>query len=313
MTFDDLKYFFEIARCGNYSKAAYNLNITQPNLTKHIARLEQEIGIRLFDRSTHHCRLTEEGALFMHRTEDLFFQLRSNIEDTRLRSKSQYKQVYIGTAAGEHPPQPMGKLLRQLNVSSTTHRYVMQRDNYTNMIDKLANHDYDMIISTDRNARNVSDFAHLKLVPMRLLLAVHKSNPKSNNPDLTPKDCTDEIVFLSLPDGKYAPPSRIGDFNRRAGATLNLTILPSAADLMENLRIYGGVAIVPSTVEPPLHPDIAFYDYEPPRPDVWQSLLWRKDDTNPAVLEFVETVRQLMPQADEIGNHPGEKGSAAKR
>lgn len=295
MTFDDLKFFFEIARCGNYSRAAENLNITQPNLTKHIARLEQELGIRLFDRSTHHCRLTEDGAIFMHRTEDLFFQLRSNIEETRLRSKSKYRQVFIGSAAGECPPASVTDLLRQYNTESTTHRYLVQQDNYGSLIEKLSNHDYDMIISTDRNARNISDFAYLRLMPMQLLLAVHRSNPKAQNPDLRPKDCADEIVFLSLPDGKYAPPSRISDFSRRAGAPLNLTILPSPADLIANLRIYGGVAIVPNTVGTALHPDIAFYEYEAQRPDMWQSLLWRKDDMNPAVLSFVGSVRKVIP------------------
>lgn len=295
MTFDDLKFFFEIARCGNYSRAAENLNITQPNLTKHITRLEQELGIRLFDRSTHHCRLTEDGAIFMHRTENLFFQLRSNIEDTRLRSKSKYRQIFIGSAAGECPPASVHDLLQRYNTESTTHRYLVQQDNYGGLIEKLSNHDYDMIISTDRNARNIPDFAYLRLMPMQLLLAVHKSNPKAQNPDLRPKDCTDEIVFLSLPDGKYAPPSRISDFSRRAGAPLNLTILPSPADLIANLRIHGGVAIVPNTVGTALHPDISFYEYEEHRPGMWQSLFWRKDDMNPAIHSFVESVRKVIP------------------
>ena len=305
MTFDDLKYFFEIARAGNYSRAAANLNITQPNLTKHVARLEQEIGIRLFDRSTHHCRLTEEGAVFMHRTEDLFFRLTSSIEDTRLRSKSQYRQIYIGIAAGERAPGPVAAYIRELNTGSSTHRYVVQQDNYASLNDKLDAHDYDVIITTDRNVRTVPQFRYTKLGDMRLLLAVHRSNPKSENPDLTPGDCLDEIVFLSLPDGKYAPPSRIGDFNRRAGADLNLTILPSPADILDNIRLCSGVGIVPSTVDPALHPDVAFYDYEEPRDDVWQTIVWRKDETNPAVLDFVENVCRLMA--------PGEDGGAGVR
>lgn len=294
MTFDDLKFFFEIAHCGSFSKAAENLNITQPNLTKHIARLEQEIGIRLFDRSTHHCRITQDGALFLHRTEDLFFQLRSSIEDTRMRSKNPYTLTYIGTTAGESPTPPILELLRRINTGEGKQRYILQGDTYPNMIDKLRAHEYDMIISADRNARNISDFEFVKLEPMKLMLAVHRSHPKAANPDLTPRDCTDEIVFLSLPDGKNAPPSRIGDFSRRAGAPLNLTILPSPADLIENIRLGSGVAIIPSTVDPARYPDIAFYKYEEERPNMYQALLWRKDETSPQVLNFVRMVREVL-------------------
>ena len=300
MTFDDLKYFFEIARSGNFSRAASNLNITQPNLTKHISRLEAELGIVLFDRSTHHCRLTEEGALFMHRTEDLFFDLRSAIEDTRMRSKNQYRQLFIGLASGERPNAPVYELIQKLNTESPSHRYILLGDSYSGLIEKLYSHEYDMIITADRNARYAVDFESLKLERMQLMLAVPRSNPKSENPNLTPKDCTDEIVFLSLPDGKHAPPSRIGDFSRRAGVSLNLLILPSPSDLIECIRTNAGVAILPNIIDTERYPDIAFFEYEPPRGDMWLSLIWRRDETNPAVHDFVRRVREIIPDYSDV-------------
>ena len=72
MTLDQLKCFFEVARCRNFSKAAERLFMAQPTLTKSIIKLEGELRVRLFDRSTHHCQLTAEGRLFFRKTEDLF-------------------------------------------------------------------------------------------------------------------------------------------------------------------------------------------------------------------------------------------------
>lgn len=60
-----LKYFIEIAELGNITNAAEKLHITQPALSKSIARLEEEIGVKLFDRVGRHIALSRYGNLFM--------------------------------------------------------------------------------------------------------------------------------------------------------------------------------------------------------------------------------------------------------
>ena len=49
MDFTVLKYFQAVARNGNMTKTARELYITQPNLSKRIAQLEEEIGVPLFE------------------------------------------------------------------------------------------------------------------------------------------------------------------------------------------------------------------------------------------------------------------------
>jgi DNA-binding transcriptional LysR family regulator len=49
--FEDLEAFVESAEKGTFSAAAHTLALTQPSLSRHIARLEHELGDRLFDRS----------------------------------------------------------------------------------------------------------------------------------------------------------------------------------------------------------------------------------------------------------------------
>ncbi|RRR68445.1 MAG: LysR family transcriptional regulator [Candidatus Viridilinea halotolerans] len=62
-----LRYFEAVARHSHVTRAAAELHIAQPALSKQISQLEQELGIRLFDRVGRNVRLTEAGeALLPH-------------------------------------------------------------------------------------------------------------------------------------------------------------------------------------------------------------------------------------------------------
>ena len=54
-----IRYFVEVARCGSFSEAARRLYTAQPNLSKQIAQMEQELGFALFARSRRSVKLTE--------------------------------------------------------------------------------------------------------------------------------------------------------------------------------------------------------------------------------------------------------------
>lgn len=66
-----LRYFLEVAREENITKAAASLHISQPTLSKQLKDLEQELGKKLFRRSNYSVYLTEEGMLLRKRAEDI--------------------------------------------------------------------------------------------------------------------------------------------------------------------------------------------------------------------------------------------------
>lgn len=294
MTTDQLKYFFEVAHTLSFSQAARNLYISQPNLTKYIANLEKELGFRLFDRSTHHCRLTEEGQDFLRRTEDLFYRLNSHIEDAKMLAQNPYTLISIGNARAELAPRPMMGLISKRNASDPKIRYVISEGSYTDLIEGLHTRKYDLIITTDKNARHAPDFDHLLLRPFEMLLAIHEDNPKAQLPNLHPSMCTDEVTFMTIPDGKNAPVTQIEETYRRCGANLNLRILNSPAELLLNTQSRAGVAIIPSTLALHRYDDLVFYRYEKPR-STYQALLWRKDEMRPEVLDLIEEIRKQAP------------------
>ena len=61
MELTQLKYFLEAAKTENLSKAARDLHISQPSLSKAIQKLEEELGTPLFQRSGRHLRLNQNG------------------------------------------------------------------------------------------------------------------------------------------------------------------------------------------------------------------------------------------------------------
>ena len=66
-----LKYFLEVAREGNITRAATHLHITQPTLSRQLAQLEEELGEKLYTRESYGIRLTEEGLLLKKRAEEM--------------------------------------------------------------------------------------------------------------------------------------------------------------------------------------------------------------------------------------------------
>ena len=69
MDFGTLKYFETAARVQHMTKAAEQLNITQPTLSAGIRRLEAELGFQLFDRTGRGIQLNEYGRIFLKGVE----------------------------------------------------------------------------------------------------------------------------------------------------------------------------------------------------------------------------------------------------
>ncbi len=66
-----VKYAYEVYKKGSFTKAAKNLYISQPSLSVAISRLENDLGFRIFDRSTTPCSLTSEGRIYIEYIEEI--------------------------------------------------------------------------------------------------------------------------------------------------------------------------------------------------------------------------------------------------
>nr|WP_304055839.1 LysR family transcriptional regulator [Enterocloster clostridioformis] len=66
------KIFYEVAKAGNISKAAKELYISQPAISKAISKLEDNLGLSLFTRSSRGVQLTSEGEILFEHTREAF-------------------------------------------------------------------------------------------------------------------------------------------------------------------------------------------------------------------------------------------------
>ncbi|WP_299368949.1 LysR family transcriptional regulator [uncultured Tateyamaria sp.] len=77
MNWDDLRYFLAVAREGQMLGASRRLGVSQALLSRHLARLEEDVGARLFDRSTRGCTLTDAGSDLLQTAERIEAELLS--------------------------------------------------------------------------------------------------------------------------------------------------------------------------------------------------------------------------------------------
>ena len=61
LNFRDIRAFIAVAQTGNFTRAAARLHLSQPALTVQIRRLEETVGVRLFDRNSRNVALTPAG------------------------------------------------------------------------------------------------------------------------------------------------------------------------------------------------------------------------------------------------------------
>ena len=65
MTFQQLLYVSEISKCGSINKAAHKLFLSQSGISTAVKDLEEELGIRFFERSNRGVEFTPEGREFL--------------------------------------------------------------------------------------------------------------------------------------------------------------------------------------------------------------------------------------------------------
>ena len=83
MDFRSLRYFVYVAEARSFSKAAVQLRVAQPALSRAIRKLEDELGVGLVLRTGRALELTEAGLLLLQRAHSLTRQLAQTADDVR--------------------------------------------------------------------------------------------------------------------------------------------------------------------------------------------------------------------------------------
>lgn len=96
MDIRQLRYFLTVAEEGQFTKAAKRLNMAQPPLSQQIQMLEDELGVKLFNRGRH-IELTQEGQVLLLRSEQILELIGSTKKELYDLSKGEHGTILIGT------------------------------------------------------------------------------------------------------------------------------------------------------------------------------------------------------------------------
>ncbi len=96
MKLNQIKYFIAVAEAGSTTRAAEMLNLTQPAITRGIHHLEEEIGVRLFERLPRSIRLTRLGEAYLRHARAVFVQLDNARAEMSYLAENPVEEIVIG-------------------------------------------------------------------------------------------------------------------------------------------------------------------------------------------------------------------------
>ena len=96
MEVHQLRYFCAVAETGSFTRAAAREQVAQPSLSQQIMKLEEELGVRLFDRLGRAVRLTEPGQIFLPRARTVLGELRAAKEEVAEKQSTVNGKISVG-------------------------------------------------------------------------------------------------------------------------------------------------------------------------------------------------------------------------
>jgi DNA-binding transcriptional LysR family regulator len=90
-----LRYFAAVAQALSFTRAAASLRLAQPSLSKQIRNLEDEIGVRLFDRDRNHVSLTDAGTVFFDEAKRLLDGVEDAVKFARATAEGRTGKLRI--------------------------------------------------------------------------------------------------------------------------------------------------------------------------------------------------------------------------
>jgi LysR family transcriptional regulator, benzoate and cis,cis-muconate-responsive activator of ben and cat genes len=192
MELRQLRYFVAAAETGNISRAAKQIFLTQPALSRQIKALELEIGQCLLERQAHSIHLTPVGEALLHEARELLAHADQAL--ARVRAAGRGKRLRVGYA----PSLAAGMLAIAIENFTRLHpqTHVELFDfSTTEMLAGLENGELDvaLCVGHQRPTRGLK-WTHLVRAAWRL--AVNQSHPLARRSQVTPREIATEPLLV---------------------------------------------------------------------------------------------------------------------
>jgi DNA-binding transcriptional LysR family regulator len=290
-----LRYFLAVARERNFTRAAEQLHVAQPALSRQVRLLERELGVELLHRTTHSFELTEAGRALLERGPIVlasFEELWHTIRSYGAGEQGAIALAYGASASYETAP----RLLNALTERHTGLRLATEVKSVNEIVRGLADGSLDVGIvrcpptAPDLESRSVRQEVQGVLV--------HRGHRLASCSSVTLEDLASEVLLMHPRDANPGHYDEIVGLCRSAGFEPRVMLRRLTFDLAYSPVASGdAIAIIGASSRDGLPDGLCWLALEPP-PTVDVSLLTRRYNRSPAV-------ERMLDSAELIGREFG--------
>ena len=289
LTLDALQVLDAIARRGSFAAAGEELHRTTSTLSYTVKKLEDDLGVQVFDRSGHRAVLTEAGRLLLDEGRTLLDGAAA--VERRLRSLGQGWEAELAIASNELVPiEPMLEAVRDFYAAGHPTRIHLLSEVLGGVWDALVSQRADLAI-TEVGSAGAMGISHRPLGTVSFVFAVAPDHPLTREPQpVKLAAIRRHRVVVAADSSRVAPPRSSGV----TSASDVLTVASLSAKL--SAQIAGlGVGFLPTRLacEAIAQGRLVALRVAAPKPRVALSVGWRAQGAGPATLWFVERLRHL--------------------
>ncbi len=234
-----LRYFQTVARLEHMTKAAQYLQIAQSSLSKTIARLEEDLGVPLFERNGRNLRLNVYGRTFLEHVDCSLRELDEG--RTKLKDMAGVREESVTLAVSL--PRILPEMLGSYLVRYPNSRLRQSLKSTAAMIDGLITGEIDLCIFS--GPIESTDVISEPLLLEEIYIIVPRNHGLASRASIRLEELRDE-PFISISEG-YGFRDLTDEFCRQAGFSPNIAYEGDQLDVIAGLVQHGlGIAFIPA-------------------------------------------------------------------
>ena len=296
MDIRQLECFVAVAEELHFRKAGERLGLSQSALSERISALEQELGARLFFRTTRQVSLTQAGADFVQDAKKILSDIEKSVSNVRHSAESNLRHIRI-SGVDEAISMLLPKvLLRFRETDPSVHVQILEISSSEQHSQELISHRTD--IAFLRTPQEEDFIASELLYRQPVVVALAESNILSAATTLSASDIAEQPI-VGYP--KHARPvlhDVLWSAFRQIGAQPNIVCeLIDKSTLLQFVAHGLGLALAPAWVQNIAPPGVTFVPFEPCATPIELYVAFRKAGNSETVERFLEVVRTAAAES----------------